>query len=150
MVSRLFWNRKRITVKEDGLVQFQIRETIYQFQIYDPETFFTFQGSLAKIYYNEMDMSEIHLFDDNDRFYGRVEPRRVNDPGNPTIIEGHRRDRKKINAFANSQRKQWKQFNPGKDKAKIKKAKLPLEYHDFLITSESNSERDVYMTLNRI
>jgi hypothetical protein len=141
MISKLFWHRKTITVQEDGLIKFSVNKNRYEYQIYEPETFFITQNSKVKVYFDEQNLSEIHIFNHENRFIGSVEPRLEYDGSNEPMLIKHRTGRKAISKYARDLRKKWSQSSSQVDSHKSNKA-LTIEFHDFLIDdTDSDSER---------
>lgn len=145
MVSTLFWRKKTVTAHEDGLIKFSIKQRSYEYQIYDPVAFFTLQNRRVKVYYDERNMSEVHIFDCENKFLGYVEPRLTND-GDLVKLERHRKGRKAIDRFAKEQKRKWERSNvPKKAMSEI----LEPQFHDFLL-DETDPEHDLFQKLNGI
>jgi len=132
-----------VTAHEDGLIKFSIGRRSYEYQIYDPLTFFTVQNRRVKVYYDERNMSEVHIFDSENRFLGHVEPRLTND-GDLVKLERHRKGRKAIDRFAKEQKRKWESSNA--PKGTVSKILEP-QFHDFLIDN-TDSEQDLFRNLN--
>lgn len=144
MVSTLFWRRKTVTAHEDGLIKFSIRRRRYEYQIYDPQTFFTVQNRRIKVYYDELNMSEVHIFDCHNRFLGQVEPRLTYD-GDSVKLEKHRKGRRAIDKFAKEQKRKWEsRVGPRNVTSKV----LEPQFHDFLV--DVDDERDLFLKLNAL
>lgn len=147
MIAKLFWRKKTVSVQEDGLVRFSFDKRRFEFQIYEPLAFFTAQRSRVKVYFDERNTSEVHLFDSQNRFMGCVEPRLEYDGSNEALLIEHRKKRKEINKYAADQKKKWEQGFEKKPVSKI----LSREYHDYLLDEEEfDNERNLFLDTNRI
>lgn len=151
MISQLFWHKKTLTIGEDGLIRFQINSIIYRFQVYEPIQFYTVQSQRVKIYYDERDMSVIHLFDKDNRFLGTVEPQETYCEEGETIRR-HRQKRRAIDQFARDKKKKWDSAQPNKLKSAVFKEKVSDRFfHDFLVDSDDENEKlNLYKNLNNI
>lgn len=148
MISRLFWRKKVLAIPEDGLIRFRINRVEYSFQIYDPEAFFSVQRGLAKIYYDELDLSQVHLFTIQNRFLGSVEPRLQFDANDLGVLAKHRKQKKEIDGYARSQKKSWED---GIKDTFSKKVFKP-QFHDHLIDEDISNDQmtDMFVKLNGI
>gem|GEM_PF-6291821 len=150
MISTLFWRKKTITVQEDGLVRFSVNRNRYEFQIYDPVTFFTTQKSKVKVYFDERNLSEIHLFDTENRFMGTVEPRLEFDGSNPDVIKKHRKNRRAIDKYAKDQKTEWER-GVNKNRTESKSTLPSFTFNDDLLSDDqSELEQNLFENINGI
>ncbi|MBI1769538.1 MAG: Mu transposase C-terminal domain-containing protein [Bacteroidetes bacterium] len=148
MISKLFWRKKTVTVQEDGLIRFSFDKRRFEYQIYEPKTFFSTQRSRVKVYFDERNTSEVHLFDSQNRFLGCIEPRLEFDGSNEDIIIEHRKKRKEIDKYAKEQKKKWE---GAKSQARKSVSKiLSREFHDYLVDEEPGREQEFFMSINQV
>jgi len=122
----------------------------YSYQIYEPEIFFTAQRSRMKVYYDQRNLSEVHLFDCENRFLGIIQSQLVYDgPDANTTLDKHREGKRKINKYANEQRKKWKEEMVEHKVTDLKSKVLHTEFHDDLV-DDPDQELQLFLTLNGI
>jgi hypothetical protein len=70
-IAMLFWHHKILKVRRSEIT-FEIRKNPYYYNIYNHELALQLDGTEVKVYYDENDLSKIHIFKLNNEYLGEI------------------------------------------------------------------------------
>ena len=70
-IAMLFWHHKILKVRRSEIT-FEIRKNPYYYNIYNHELALQLDGTEVKVYYDENDLSTIHIFKLNNEYLGEI------------------------------------------------------------------------------
>jgi hypothetical protein len=71
-MALLFWNYRPIKVSRSE-VKLTVRRNIYYYGVTDRSQQMSLNGQMVKVYYDETDLSRVHIFNDNDEYLCELE-----------------------------------------------------------------------------
>lgn len=70
-IALLFWLNKQLKVK-NGEIATTIRHNDYYYQVYDNELLLAINNKTVKVYYDEADLSQVHVFSLDNQYIGEL------------------------------------------------------------------------------